>query len=289
MKKTLRIGLCFCIVLLSNSSLAFIPFPFNNAVWKYGRYDFSCPGMGNYCGQIVYKFLGDTTISGRNYNKLYSSSFPDTNYLYTAALRQDSINGNIYIVMANGQCNSADTLLYNFNLSLNDTINQCIYFLGQLYTTIQEIDSVNLGGQWRHRIKLSDNNNSNLIEGIGSTSGLIGPWNGWLGGYLLLECFELNGTAIFPYSSCFSTSAENPIQEAVMEPVINSGKLLLRIPSSQSFSNAELYSITGQYISSLKKEGSFFTCDIEMIPSGMYIIRVSLYGHLINIKLFLVK
>lgn len=180
-----------------------ISFPFQNGVWKYGMYDASCSGPGSACGTVTYKFQGDTVINSVSY-KILLATYPNTSlYYYAAAIREDTVTGKLFIFYPSStQCNGIDTLLYSFIWNMSDTLFQCDRVLGTISQTIDSIDSVLIQGQWRIRINLNSAFGTQLIEGLGSTTGLIGPWEGWIGGNLRLECFELNGVPVFPSSNC---------------------------------------------------------------------------------------
>ena len=178
-----------------------VQFPFSNSEWIYSQYDFNCTGPGNYCGTISYKFNGDTVIQGFNYNKLTARYFQDTSYQYVCGIRQDSITGNINLIFQNN-CGQIDTQLFSFNYNVQDTIKICDQILGEPFTIIDNIDSIFVLGEWRKRITLLNTTSSSYIEGIGSTYGFIGPWAGWIGGYTILDCFLMNGHAVYPSTSC---------------------------------------------------------------------------------------
>lgn len=178
-------------------------FPFDNSTWRYGVYDVNnCSGVGAYCGYVTYEFRGDTLLPNYTYHKLFATDPQNTVFNYVAAIRQDSLTGDLFILYSSGQCNSSDTLLYSFHWSASDTLRQCDRVLGQLYSNILNIDSIFLLGEWKTRINLQSQFNTQLIEDVGSTTGLIGPWEGWIDGNMTLECFQVNGVAIYPSSSC---------------------------------------------------------------------------------------
>lgn len=234
-------------------SSSVIPFPFLNSTWRYGQYDFSCSGPGNYCGQVIYKFQGDTVLQGKTYHKLFHTEPQDTVFNYAGAIRQDTLNGNLYIIFPSSQCNISDTLLYSFLWNELDTLKQCDKILGQAYSTINNIDSILILGQWRKRINLLGLYNTELIVGIGSTNGLIGPWEGWIGGRLQLECFELNGSAVYPGVNCgvngVPLNHSNPMSFNIY-PAIAQSELFVSIDNNVEIGSltVELFSINGNLV-----------------------------------------
>src|SRR4051812_5323157 len=109
-----------CLYCSTAISQNYIPFPFQNGQWIYGEYDANCLPQG-YCGPIIYKFQGDTFLLGRSYHKLYAKIWGAGYYTYDSAIRQDSIDGKIYAMLPSN-CNDVDTLLYDFNKNINDTL-----------------------------------------------------------------------------------------------------------------------------------------------------------------------
>ncbi len=105
---------------------AYIPFPKSNAVWR----EYSGAPFGD-CQEYNYPISGDTIVNGMTFHKLqktgYVSSYGPSfcnqikyryNF-YTGAFRNDSINKRVYF-LPSGQTN--DTILYDFNLKIDDTI-----------------------------------------------------------------------------------------------------------------------------------------------------------------------
>jgi len=98
----------------------------------------------------------------------------------------------------------ADTLLYDFNLALGDSIPlSWLYPENFCDATVGFIDSVLVGDSYRKRFRISTVDGPPfdttwLIEGIGSTRGLFGgycaSWEGWQ----YLTCFVQNDTIALP-------------------------------------------------------------------------------------------
>ena len=99
-----------------------------------------------------------------------------------------------------------DTLLYDFNLNqYNPLPNTYLYHSSYpYYSFVSLIDSVHVGNEYHKRLRIADNNYTNyvdLIEGIGSTLGLLEPIKPPLESFTALLCFEQNGVAVYPYSN----------------------------------------------------------------------------------------
>jgi hypothetical protein len=103
------------------------PFPDSSALWNETSSWYNPPGW-EYNPQIEF-FGGDTIILTTHYKKIMASgydSYPSLsqtccNYvnLYLGAMRQDTAHKKIYFCKAT---TTKDTLLYDFNLQVGDTI-----------------------------------------------------------------------------------------------------------------------------------------------------------------------
>jgi len=118
---------------------------------------------------------------------------------YIGAFREDTINKKVFFIPEN---NSYDTLLYDFNLSIGDTllssiINDSINYMNH----VSLIDSIIVGNKYYKRYGLSSGSNLNyvyLIQGIGSTFGLFGYLYPPFESGTTLLCFKQNGQTLYP-------------------------------------------------------------------------------------------
>ncbi len=187
-------------------SQSYIPFPQSNAVWNVTWTDQGCFISGLPDGKYSYFIGNDTLINSTNYHKLYRSGlcFPcctppigiDIDG-YAGAYRNDSVNKSVYWI-AFGM--SSEVKLYDFNLSVADTIQGYIASICS-DPVVTTIDSVYLGGIYRKRYGFTGTIcYGYLIEGIGSSLGLIEPLKTFDGGGEL-NCMSVNQTTIYPDSS----------------------------------------------------------------------------------------
>jgi hypothetical protein len=153
------------------------PFPDSNAVWceDHSYYDGTCDVTDHFAQFID----GDIIIDGISYHKLYRTGYVysslcggGSNYFnqLTNFFREDIPNKKVYIYALN-----KDTLLYDFNLSLHDTLRPS-YINNAVTNFVSSVDSLLVGNTYRKRFWLSTNSNSAyvaLIEGMGSTFGLV--------------------------------------------------------------------------------------------------------------------
>ena len=180
MKRTFTLFL----ISLNLSAYSQVNFFQDGATWGY--YTCDCPDIwGDPYREWYdqYTIVGDTVINSTVYknihtigeNKVWSS--PSTlisinYYNYYSALRYDSTFQKVYYY---DNSTSTDTLIYDFNLSLGDTVPHL-----QFVAYVDSIDTISIGGfQLRKFYYVPDSsysiwpNENYFIEGLGSNNGLI--------------------------------------------------------------------------------------------------------------------
>jgi len=306
----------FCCVFFSlqntfSQTNIYHPFPHSGALWNVR---ISGSNQCHTCYIRSYWISGDTSINGSTYHKInysqavgimippwwscFYSSSPSGNY-YAGALREDTIQRQVYFV-PNG--NSSDTLLYDFSLGVGDTIPNYDNYFGSVLT-IASIDSVLIGYNYRKRFNL-DNSLAVLIEGIGSTSGLIEDiWVFECGGYL--ECYSENNQTLYPDTSsqCEIISSKPELKSNQCKIIITPNPFhttarLERSPVNYQYEMSELrnsqmriYSTLGVLVREEKilnlnsfflhrngmNDGMYFyelrTTDSELINTGKFIVE----------------
>ncbi|REJ81978.1 MAG: T9SS C-terminal target domain-containing protein [Bacteroidetes bacterium] len=181
------------------------PFPDSNAVWNIHS-------AGSYCGSFSmdeyysYTYFGDTTIHGNIYHKLVvpfvvkSDTCQAANPTgYTGGIRQDIASKKVYFIPSS---TGIEVLLYEFDLQTGDTISDGLMCSGSgpYAMVVQNKDSVYMNGSYRTAWNLSSllGGSITLIEGIGSTNGIIGYCPPIDPPIYELTCFIQNGNIIFP-------------------------------------------------------------------------------------------
>lgn len=216
----------FTLLLLTVSILTFgqafvyHPFPDSNATWccEGGAYDsgnvygWNC-GIGGSCVQLTSTFSmdnKDTLINGILYHTVSyhtagtqgcspgcTGGFPisnDDGYYY---IRQDIPSKRVYIRKANYL---ADSVLYDFNLNVGDTITDDKIFWPSISTAIvTSIDSIFIGSQYRaqYNFDVQGGLPSSLIEGVGSLSGGFIYPPSFFEGYNNLTGFIQDGIVLY--------------------------------------------------------------------------------------------
>jgi hypothetical protein len=212
MRKIILTVMLQAITMLGSSQTSiYHPFPESSASWNFIQ-SWYCwagvPGSVDHAYSIIQE--GDTTITGQIYHKLSipywetpaSACGPAsvTSNIYKGCVRQDTAARKVFMIRPGYV---AETLLYDFNLTVGDTITGIMetFFVD----TVISIDSVLVDGSFRKRWLINSSYDIYLIEGIGSTYGLVdaSPGEGPdLPGQALL-CHQQDGTTVYPASgSC---------------------------------------------------------------------------------------
>lgn len=186
-----RIVTIILLILLSTiiskkaKSQGFVPYIDSTTVWYDNLYGAS--GIIETSITSEYYVAGDTVINSSIYYKIYANKIDSTWYVwtgnlivtysneYTSAIREDSTK-KFYIVYKN---DSIEKILFDFDLNVGDTLPTMVFNEGcnNPPMTVIAIDTVFLGIQPLKRFYFYPSwLNKTLIEGIGSSGGLI--WQG---------------------------------------------------------------------------------------------------------------
>lgn len=195
--------------LLSSQNNSYIEFPDSNAVWNF-NYSMNCFQNGTGDENYSIEISGDTLINNLEYQKLNtpyiesytigSCHYPTTGY--KGAIREDIQQRKVYIIPPT---ENSEQLLYDFNMQIGDTVKGYTQGLDTplVPNIVISIDSVLIGSQYHKRWFLNDCYDEYLIEGVGSTFGLIEQ-----SFYCTLDlaefkliCFSKDGNNIYPSSS----------------------------------------------------------------------------------------
>jgi hypothetical protein len=212
MKNLLILFLLFASVQITHAQ--YKPLPMQNAEWYQdgGIALLSCPS----CTLVYYKYYtdGDTLINAQTYVKIKKVEVPSINDVglfpaYTGAIRQDTLNKKIYVVLSDS---TTEHILYDFSLQVGDTINSVLHTLtagclGFNTETIYLIDTIQVNGN-DHRVFHYQGScvgtDGSYIEGIGSEFGLLFP-------NLMdiqeshLNCLKINNQTYYPYANVTCT------------------------------------------------------------------------------------
>lgn len=292
--------ICFSIILLSFAAVlkaqTYVPFPASHALWTERT------GAGD-LGPTYHVFglkNSDTTINAITYHKLYrseDSTFTENEFY--GGLREQA--RRVYLFeMGN------ERLIYDFNLNEGDTFrNSGVAHDG----VVSNIDSVNIGGQYRKRYSFNLIGGVNLawsgtwIEGIGNSGigGLIHTLPMQPTGDYATDniCARVNNTWIYhnpeySSSSCYSSglsldnpSARNQVTLIVPNPVTDLSRLV--VEGNIKFDRMDVYDCRGIKIRTYTCNGkNTVFIDRETYVSGLYLYRLSDRGSILGNGKFIV-
>ncbi|TAH42516.1 MAG: T9SS type A sorting domain-containing protein [Bacteroidetes bacterium] len=282
MKRFLSLLFFFNPIFLFSQSNVYHPFPDSNAVWneQYDYYDFypSPICIDNYSIAIT----GDTMINGIFYHKLVTP-FVQHQYIpphfigpqistgYKGAIREDTIARKVFFVAPH---DSLESLLYNFNLNVGDTILARTFCA----VTVSSIDSILIGSDYRKRWVSygSIHGSVEFIEGIGSSIGLLGSWVCEGDGYSeYLNCFQQNGVTLWPSSSTGDCNLITTIDELLSPKVLykmspNPFGAYSKIVTYAEFDQLEIFNSIGIRVRTEKPEGNEIMVERGALPVGIY-------------------
>jgi hypothetical protein len=214
MKKLLSILLISFSLSANAQTSVYHQFPDSNAVWnvELDYYVFCTPFTYPSITHYSYVIGGDTMIGSETYHQLFVPAY-QTSYSgapcyndtvtagnYAGAFREDTAAKKVYYVYP---FDNTEQLLYDFTLNVGDTVHGYLARdCSQMSTdqSITDIDSVLIGADYRKRWSLG--NIFYIIEGIGSTKGLLEPICELIDGpTYILDCFQQNDTVLYPTSS----------------------------------------------------------------------------------------
>ena len=200
MKKifTLSFG-CFLLMMgmAEGQTNVYHPFPDSNAWWGEMNWWTFWVTQSQGCtvtDEHKLYVAGDTLIGINHYQKLFQYGYEWSNTcpssgtccyysnIYKGAIRQDTSVKKVYLFYG-----SSDTLLYDFNLSVGDTLPISFNNPGN-NNIVTSIDSVFIGNNYRKKFHIGSY--ASIIEGIGCDEGLLDYIGGWFEAGSALHCFH---------------------------------------------------------------------------------------------------
>ncbi|MFI5148229.1 MAG: T9SS type A sorting domain-containing protein [Bacteroidia bacterium] len=281
--------LLFLLLLLPLLSFA-QSYLLNNPEWTVRV---SCSFSGPNCIQTDtynYYVKGDTVIAHHRYKKLFkkgqttfawytSPPVPSNcqgviNYYDTImplALLRDTLK-TMFIC---DPSNQPEKLLYNFNLSVGDTLP--LTFNNSTHTlVVTAMDSILVRNQYRKRFYINHTSEM-VLEGIGFSGGLIESFGMNMDcGASGLNCYSLNDSALYPAPG---PTCRIPLGIAVpeeekqqIELIPNPADQQARIYSPYKMGDMLLYNTQGKSLIPLKEVGNAILINTSSLPDGLYLI-----------------
>ncbi len=274
---------------------SYVAFPDSNATWCAQR---SYLNFGNPSDIRVYDYIlemkGDTTINGIDYHKIYESGIltitplpagsPVSSYYsnqYQGGIRESS-NKEIYAI---SPISGNEGMLYDFNLSLGDTLPFASYLM------VTSIDSIFDGTIYRTKFNISSIDtitwsspgyyeHVSLIEGIGSTGGLLWSLGPYFEHWGTLSEFTIDNNVYYQDSMMSCNLSLNTVETFINEPIniyplpcidilfvdFNHYKILTK--------KIVIYDILGKIVLDKILQEKKSELDLSKLESGIYIYKL---------------
>lgn len=258
---TMRNFLIACALVFGCSLAAqqYVPFPVDSARWNcsFSPYSWWCAMPAH---DYEYFISGDTLIGPTVYHKVNVISWSadaacyDPGSGYYGCIREDSSKHVWFRPYWLGY----DTLLYDFNVQVGDTLRT---FQNPCLETVTLIDSVLIGSTYRKQYHINagfwcGNYSVVIIEGIGSSGGLFEPFGQYMA-HNTLDCFSHNGQTLYPYPAApcaplvENINPEPALQEwsAAPNPALDAVTLTSPALQQGTSYSAVLWNVAGERVS----------------------------------------
>ena len=279
-------------------SQVYFPFPDSNAAWNtVGHNIFS-----GYQWNFRYAVYGDTVINSIEYHKVYEmfdSTIINPYSTYFAAIRENQ-NRQVFCLIPGFD----ETILYDFNLEIGDTIwyniggylceNNVAFEEQTHFKIVSELDSILLeNNQYRKSWSFEGEFFmwDNWVEGIGSLEfyGLLNPLISDMtlcGDFYQFACFKHNDTALFldnpNCERCFCnliTEIEDyeKIGSRHFELIPNpaTSKVVVKINDKNNLNHKiNIYNITGELVITKNTKNIETEIKTANFKNGLYFIQI---------------
>ena len=148
---------------------------------------------------------------------------------------------------------------------------------------VDSIDSVLIDNNYHRRIHITESGAEpvSIIEGVGSTAGLLNPLS-YFENAGSLECFRINNRTVFPDTNLtcsFITSVKNPESHRFnIFPNPTTGKIYF----SGEINNLELYNFPGEKVARFDDLSSSEVIDLNGLSTGLYFYRIYFNNKLVH-------
>ncbi len=273
-------------------------FPSFDGYWKVQYGNVNCVdihGISSVCSEYQYIVTGDTIIANEVFRKI-SLSGQDRNPVdetwtfwssgYHGCYRNDIINKRVYFIPKDS---INEILLYDFNLNVNDTLPETLVYNQSEYNaiTVDQIDSVLINNRYLKRYHLDNAGfeRQYLIEGIGSTLGLLSPITPFFEHHFILLCFKNDYNSLYyqdysdPNCDLISMIQEENINHSDIEIFPNPVANIFTIENSQNRELfLEIFNSKGQRVKAIMKTENRNSINISDLNAGLYFIKISENG-----------
>ena len=155
-------------------------------------------------------------LDGVDYKLVWTESVYDSKRI-AGAVREEG--RRVYYRKKTGEDYEAEVLLYNFNLTVGDTV--AVNWMGQ-QLMVMEVSQVEVDGVMRRQLGLGEYSNGYppsevleyWIEGVGSSYGFLNSgYENWMGSFVHLLCYHENGNLVWDneeFDDCVMNSDGEP-------------------------------------------------------------------------------
>jgi hypothetical protein len=278
------------------------PLPDSDAIWKVTYvYDIPPPIWG-YNLYYHYDITGDTVVNGIVYRQLISTHLNAccTQIIlyqeYAGAFRNDITEKKVFYLPPG---HDHDTLLYDFSLSVGDTLPVSYVHWDFPILYVQNIDSVLVNENYHKRFFLVGEYGVQalLIEGVGSASGLLENVYFFEEGGTL-QCFEWNDTLNgfgFPWISCgplptdtcyvgIKNIKNNDKYMTIYPNPCSTGNIFIKTNNLSLPLDVEIYNTYGSLMKQFRMRQNEFDVSLDGFSKGVYMVIVHSKSGLFNAK-----
>lgn len=286
MKQLLIVILLCCFGKTFAQTNLYHPFPDSNATWNFDYTQAQCM-FGFAFEEYSITMAGDTLINGELYQKLHipfvdfytlGSCDPFNTAGYKGAIRENEFLRKVYYIAPN---DTEEQLLYDFTLEQGDTVKGVLSSFIFDPVIVESIDSVLVGNNYHKRWNINDWYGISVIEGVGSTYGLINATPGYItdAHMFILNCFQRDAITQYPDPSleCMLITSQpsfNPGHKPVkIFPNPSSGCFQVVIEPSLSYDEVRIITLQGNVVSQ-QKRAYHDQITVSGIAAGIYILQV---------------
>jgi len=298
MKSILLFASLSLSVFAKSQTNVYYPIPDSAAVWyEEGVFLVSSTPLDLDYFKQSYSTGNDTMIGSYTYTKIHRNYYEYAIYMnigqgvynYTLyLLRQDTATRRVYLYR-----NGSDTLLYDYSLSVGDTVPASYKIRDwnpSMIITITAIDSVLVGGNYHKRL------NTNIgflkyIEGVGSNQGFIPVMLDFEAGDNDIMCFSVNG--IFQYSNlnwsgpCLPLSQNEITTNDFVSVYPNPSSGIFNINFGDAYlqiSEIEIYNSLGEKIFFSPVTNNLTSINLSSQPKGIYFLLAKTDAGIVSCK-----
>jgi hypothetical protein len=268
------------------------PFPSANASWAETTWwETFCDG--NYVSgskDFEYRLVGDTIINSKEYHKLNISGGSEWLTCKSAPSftlqKYDSIAGFIRedgahrIYYCNPGKKIGDTLLYDFNLKVGDILPDTYINKRSKGNRVLKIDSVLVGNTYRKEYVISADSVkpfARLIEGVGSTLGLLEPIKVPFEAGCSLNCYSNGDITANPGLNNASMANSTALLKVYADKAYEMFTITYNLPQGYKDALLKIYNIRGELmnIKPVSKGESPVTDNVYNLLDGIYYYTLS--------------